>query len=56
MSTIQKVMATIRELKEEELEMVGGLAGTKNTAETWKWSTYNGQTVIDGVLTTEYSD
>jgi hypothetical protein len=49
MATIQKKMAEIR-----ELDMVGGLSTT--TSEAWTWSTYNNQTVIDGVTTVTSSD
>lgn len=58
MSTIQKALATIRELQDEELLMVGGLAGTNQTVETWEWCMVPGaqSPVIDRVTTTTSPD
>lgn len=60
MATIQKTLAAIRQLQDEELELVGGLAGTTEVRETWRYCRPEGapETVwlADEVVTTTRPD
>ncbi len=54
MATLQKALSDIRELKDEEIDLVGGLAGSSTTIEIWIHTTRtlqtpNGPTDIDVV-------
>lgn len=58
MSTIQKVLSSIRDLADEELDHVGGLEGTAKVVETWSYCTPEGHTIAvpDKVTTVTSSD
>lgn len=60
MATLQKTLAAIRELQDEELDMVGGLVGTTITTEEWEYcqpkGSPSGTWVMDKVTTSTKDD
>ena len=60
MKTLQKTLAAIRMLQDEELDLIGGLSGTTVVTETWDYCHPNGSPagtwVMDKVTTTTSSD
>jgi hypothetical protein len=60
METLQKTLSKIRELQDEELDLVGGLAGCTYVLEEFEWCnrTNDGHTfsVIDSVKTSTGTD
>ena len=60
MATLQKTLAAIRELQDEELDLVGGLVGTTTVVEEWDYcqpkASPSGTWVMDKVTTTTTYD